>query len=30
MAEVEARWTAALGVRGLRDLRRLLERIQPE
>ena len=29
MAEVEARWAAALGERGLRDLRRLLERIQP-
>ena len=29
MAEVESRWTAALGARGLRDLRRLLERIQP-
>jgi len=26
---VEARWAAALGQRGLRDLRRLLERIQP-
>ena len=29
IAEVEARWAAALGERGLRDLRRLLERIQP-
>ena len=29
MAEVESRWAAALGDRGLRDLRRLLERIQP-
>jgi DNA-binding MarR family transcriptional regulator len=29
MAEVEARWAAELGGRGLRDLRRLLERIQP-
>ena len=29
MAEVEARWAATLGERGLRDLRRLLERIQP-
>jgi DNA-binding MarR family transcriptional regulator len=29
MAEVEGRWAATLGERGLRDLRRLLERIQP-
>ena len=26
---LEARWAATLGERGLRDLRRLLERIQP-
>jgi DNA-binding MarR family transcriptional regulator len=29
LAEVEGRWAATLGERGLRDLRRLLERIQP-
>lgn len=29
MEEVEARWAATLGARGLRDLRHLLERIQP-
>lgn len=27
--EVEERWAATLGERGLRDLRRLLERLQP-
>jgi DNA-binding MarR family transcriptional regulator len=29
LAEVEARWAARLGEDGLRDLRALLERIQP-